>query len=642
MQYPLSFACPKSDWVPPALSDLPSWTGAKRVCVDTEFRDDHLDELGPGVRRGGYLAGISFAIEDGPAHYLPIRHLDGGNLDPDQVIAYVKDQAKTFDGSIVGHKLDIDLDYLAEAGVEFTSAKEFLDTGSAAALIDELQHRYSLDACAERWGLPGKDESLLREAARGHGLHPKRELWKLHSRFVGPYATGDAALPLALLRRQEKDLEAQDLWQVWRLESALLPALVRMRRRGVKIDLAHLGVVVGKMRAVIAECDAEVHHHTGYRIGVDNYYAPKAIAPALEHIGISLETDRHGNPTVSQEDLVVDHPVARAVQRARDHAKILQFAGTVHKHLIGDRIHCTFKQLKGEKDSHKDSHKEETKGAGFGRLSCIDPNLQNQPARDEELGPLWRAIYVPDEAEQIWISADFSQQEPRGCVHYAELLDLPGSHEAGDRYRSNPLTDFHEMVAAITGLPRKYCKDIGLGIMYGMGGGKLCRRIGLPTEWKVNERTGHKYLGAGPEGQAILDQFNRAAPFIRALAKACEAKAKRSGFIKTILGRRCHFPRIEATGEYDWTYKALNRLLQGSGADQTKKAIVDLDRAGIPLQLTVHDEVNWSEDRSDVGRARARKGGQVMREAVAMKIPSRVDIEEGANWGQMKPLREAA
>lgn len=638
MQMPLGFARPVTNWTLPDLGRLPSWGEARRVCVDVETRDDHLTELGPGVRRGAYVAGYAFAIEDGPSYYLPVRHFDGTNLPVENVVRYMRDQAKTFKGEIVGHKLDYDLDFMAEEDVNFGEAKAFRDTGSAAALIDELQHKFSLDACAERWGLPGKNESFLREAATAHGIDPKHDLWKLDPVYVGHYAQRDVELPLQLLRRQEKDLDAQDLWSVWDLESALLPVLVKMRRRGVRIDLPHLERVGIMMRRVLVEADAQIHHLTGYRVGPDNFYNASALEPLLNSIGIQLDHDKNGNPSVSYEDLEIDHPVAKAVQHARDHAKILQFEATIRKHLVGDRIHCTFKQLKGEKDSNRARGKDKTQGAGFGRLSCIDPNLQNQPAPGkggETLGHIWRAIYIPDDpATQMWVSADFSQQEPRGCVHYATLLGLRGAAEAAERYLRDPKTDFHTMVAEITGLPRDFVKSIGLGIMYGMGGGKLCRQLGLPTEWKTNPRTGTKYLAAGSEGQAILDQFNQRVPFVRALARACEDKAKRTGFIKTLLGRRCHFPQLD-TGEYDWTYKALNRLLQGSGADQTKKAIVDLDRMGVPLQLTVHDEVNWSEDRSDIGRARARKAQRAMIDAVVLKVPSRVDLEAGDDWGHM-------
>jgi len=227
---------PECNWKVPSMSDLPSWKGAKRVGIDSETNDRHLKELGIGVRRGGYMVGISFAIEDGPSYYLPFAHEGGDNLDQEQVLGYMREQGATFDGDIVGMNLSYDLDYFWEAGINFPAVRFFRDIQIADPLIYELHTSYSLQSIATRHGLPGKDETKLREAAAAYGVDPKSGLWRLPARYVGEYAEADAVQPLLVLRKQERQIDDKDIWDIYNLESRVLPVLVRMRRRGVRID----------------------------------------------------------------------------------------------------------------------------------------------------------------------------------------------------------------------------------------------------------------------------------------------------------------------------------------------------------------------------------------------------------------------
>ena len=157
---------PESSWTPPSLADLPTRWGSGRVGIDTEGRDPTLKTLGPGVRRGGYIAGVSFAIEDGPAFYLPIRHAGGGNLPEEAVLRYLREMGAGFTGTLCGANLGYDLDYLAEEGVDFPRVQWFRDAQVADPLINELHASYSLEAISERWRCGGKDEALLTEAGR--------------------------------------------------------------------------------------------------------------------------------------------------------------------------------------------------------------------------------------------------------------------------------------------------------------------------------------------------------------------------------------------------------------------------------------------------------------------------------------------
>ena len=648
-QQPL-FTTARSVWTPPALDSLPSWAGAKRVAVDCETRDEELRKLGPGFGRrpNTYITGISYAIEDGPSGYLPIRHEGGGNLPVDGVLGYLRAQTKHYKGIIVGANLPYDLDYLASDGVEFDREVLFRDVQVADPLINELHSSYSLDSIAERRGLQGKNEAVLRAAAADYGLDPKRDMWQLPARFVGEYATEDARLPLDILRRQEREIEDQDLWKVYDLESRLLPVLVKVRRRGVRINQDRLGMIEKWARGKEAEALKEVHTLTGVRIAVGDVWKAGALAPALEYIGVKVGKTAQGKPQIDQEFMAtIDHDVARALEWARKVNKLrTTFAASVRDHMVNGRVHCTFNQLKRQKDDGTG-----TAGAAWGRLSCQNPNLQQQPARDE-FAKMWRAIYEPEPGRK-WASNDYSQQEPRFAVHYACIsrefigrVAWEAAIVARDKYRSDPTTDNHQMMADMASIERKPAKEIYLGLSYGMGGAKMCAKLGLPTMMAVRgpgwalypadspegealiANGGRRFLAAGPEGQALINTFNEKVPFITKMAKACEKRAAAVGYITTILGRRCRFP-TDQYGNYDWTHKGFNRLIQGGGADQTKTAMVECDREGFDIILQVHDEIPF--DVAD--EHEAERAAEVMRTCVPLQLPSKVDIEIGESWG---------
>lgn len=270
--------------------------------------------------------------------------------------------------------------------------------------------------------------------------------------------------------------------------------------------------------------------------------------------------------------------------------------------------------------------------------SMSAPNLQQVPARHEVIGPLVRSLFLPEEGE-LWASNDFSSQEPRLLVHYASLLDLPGSDTMVDAYRHNPDTDFHQMVADMAGIKRKAAKTIGLGLMYGMGVAKLATQLDLSHD----------------EAKELIDTFHKKVPFLKGTVNSVMRRIDHpasGGAIRTLLGRKCRFPLWEpmqwgvnkalpyeqAVVEYGprikraGTYKGLNRLIQGSAADQTKMAMVALHEAGENLLLQVHDELVLSVKN----RAQAERAAEIMATCVKMEIPSRVDVEVGPNWGEAK------
>jgi len=652
------FLTVESDWRPPKITDLPSWANAKRVAVDLETRDPYLKTLGPGGGRwkDSYTTGISFAIEDGPSAYLPIRHRGGDNLPVEEVLRYMKDQAKNFKGSIVGANLSYDIDFLASDGIEFKEV-EYRDVQVADPLIYELSGSFSLLAIAQRYGLPGKDEALLRAAAQQYNVDPKADMWMLPARYVGSYAEQDSRLPLDILRKQERIIDEKNLWGIYDLESRVLPALVYLRRKGVRIDQDQLNKVEIWAESEEARLIAEIKTATGVSLSLDDCTTTSKIIPIIKHLGYEPGITDTGNPSVDKQVLAnIDHPAIRALERARKMNKLrTTFCASVRRHQINGRVHCTYNQLRMPREQSDDES-----GAAYGRLSCQTPNLQQQPSRDD-FSPMWRAIYLPEEGD-LWASNDFSSQEPRMTLHYA--LSSPTAigleawnvaKVAQETFLAEPRTDVHAMMGEMiqgrtpTKQERSEAKTIFLGLCYGMGAKKLCRQLGLPLKWVVRgiedrwtlyeygtpeaeemERQGMEpFQVSGDEGVELLRRFDDKVPYVRKLAKAVETKAKKRGRIKTILGRGCHFPPSD-DGGYEWAHKGLNRLIQGSSADQTKLAMVLLYENGFNLLGQVHDELMLSVKTEE----EAKEAAYIMENCLPLKVPTVVDVEVGESWGE--------
>lgn len=669
---------PPRTWTAPNIADLPTDWGSGRVAVDTETWDEQLTTLGPGVRRGAYIAGVSLAFEDGPAFYLPIRHAGGGNMDTAQVINYLRTMGQRFTGTLCGANLGYDLDFLEEEGITFPQVRWFRDVQVADPLINELHLSYSLESISQRWELPGKDESQLISALAAYGFkgtNAKKGIAMLPAAHVGAYGEQDARLPLALLRRQEREIDAQDLWDIYNLESRVLPVLVRMRRRGVAVDEDRLSQVEDWARTQQQEAlDAANHHITGHRLGFQDITNTNVLGKVLTSLGLELPRTRTGKLSVTKDVLEnLNHPVGEHLRRAKKMSTLrTTFCQGVRDHLVRGRAHCTFNQLRRQKDDGSG----ETEGAAYGRLSSSNFNFQNQPARDPEIGPMWRSIYVPDTG--LWAALDYSQQEPRHAVN-AALRDGPraigeaafeSAREAARRYREDPTMDFHDMMTRMIHgddllersgkdafkQARKNAKQVFLGLSYGMGGPKLCHDLGLPTAWRMmwwegrhrrhadfptheeavarrraGEAAGYQvrvFEVAGTEGQEIMNTFDARVPFVRRVAQHSQDIARSQGYVLTMGGRRCRFP-VMADGGYDWLHKAFNRRIQGNSADQTKMAIVELDAQGFNPQIQVHDEVDFSAE----SEAQAQEGGRIMEQVMEMEVPMKVDVELGTSWG---------
>tara|TARA_R100000458_G_C8209649_1_gene197562 strand:- start:121 stop:945 length:825 start_codon:yes stop_codon:yes gene_type:complete len=261
------------------------------------------------------------------------------------------------------------------------------------------------------------------------------------------------------------------------------------------------------------------------------------------------------------------------------------------------------------------------------------PNLQQIPKSGDPMGDQLRAIFIPNEKNHKWGCFDYSQQEPRLVVHYASLQGLIGADNFVSEYKENKNADFHEIVSEMAGIPRDKAKTINLGKFYGMGKNKLKAELGIKDE----------------EATRIMDKYDQRVPFVKQLTTQVSNRAQDAGRIRTLLGRVCHFHLWEpaqfgihtplsheaALAEHGpgikraFTYKALNRLIQGSAADMIKKAMVDLYKEDIVPLIQIHDELNISiEDEQQ-----AKKVKQIMENAVELEVPNKVDYEFGNHWG---------
>ena len=621
---------PKSEWVPP--HELPDLSEAKTIAIDVETKDPYLKTRGPGWPTGeGEVVGYAVAV-DGWKGYIPIRHGGGGNIDERICNIWMKKVCESPADKIM-HNAQYDAGWLRRMG--FTVNGRIIDTMVIASLLDENRFSYSLNALAFEYLSKTKSEKNLTEAARDFGVDPKAELWKLPSMYVGPYAEVDAELTLELWNFFKPLITKEDLWSVVNLELDVLPVLIDMTWKGVRIDQNRVERTRDFLLKEEKTMLSKIKHITGMNVEV---WAAQSLAKAFDVVGINYPKTEKGAPSFTKSFLSEqNHELPKMILRTRDLNKTSgTFINTIMKHTAKDgRIHSHINQIRSDDG-----------GTVSGRISMSNPNLQQIPARDPELGPMIRSLFLPEENEK-WASIDFSQQEPRILVHYAHAYgksqghDMKGVQEFVDGYQNDPDMDFHTMVADMAKINRKQAKTINLGMMYGMGVNKLSDQLDIPVE----------------EAKILVNQYHDRVPFVKMLMHGVMNKLnarQSSGSIRSILGRKCRFelwepdtfamnkalPLKDALNEHGpttrlkraYTYKALNRLIQASAADMTKKAMVDIYKLGIVPLIQIHDEIAVSVSNDD----QVDSIVYAMENAVKLGVPSKVDVEIGPSWGESK------
>lgn len=612
-----------SEWVAP--QTFPNLSTAKEIAIDLETCDPNLESFGPGwPRNDGYPVGYAVAV-DGWSGYFPVAHEGGGNLDKRMVEKWMKDVMATQADKIM-HNAAYDIGWMRAAGIDKINGR-IIDTMLAAPVLDENRFSYSLNSLGFDYLKEIKSEQGLKQAAADFGVHPKKELWKLPAMYVGEYAEQDAALTLKLWQHFKIKLRQDECEAIFDLETRVFPVLLDMTSRGIRFDRVKCERLIGQLQKRETEIYKEMRNMAGQSVDI---WTAQSIALAFDKLNLRYAKTEAGAPSFTKGFLdSCDHPIAKLIVEARETNKthstfLLPYLKFSEK---TGRIHPSVNQLRSDEG-----------GTITGRLSMANPNLQQVPARHEIIGPMVRSLFLPEEG-QLWASNDFSAQEPRLLVHYASLLNLPGSEDMVEAYKNNPNTDFHQMVADMAGIKRKAAKTIGLGLMYGMGKNKLAAQLDLD-------------IG---EASTLIEKFHQNVPFLKGTINAVMKRVEHpssGGAIRTLLGRKCRFPLWEprewgvnkalpyeqAIIEYGsqvkraGTYKAVNKLIQGSAADQVKMAMIKLSEAGIQSMLQVHDELALSVN----SREEALAAAEIMTTAVQLVVPSRCDVEIGPSWGEAK------
>ena len=642
---------PTTEWVAP--TEFPDLRKADEIAIDLETRDPDLKKLGSGAIIGnGEVIGIAVAV-DGYKSYFPIAHGEGPNMDKDKVLRWFKDVCES-PATKIFHNAMYDVCWIRNLGIKINGL--IVDTMIAASLIDENRFQYSLNSLSWVYLNKGKNESLLTKAAKERGLDPKAEMWKLPASEVGGYAEEDAALTLELWNRFKKIIIEEDLQDIFNLETDLFPCLVDMRHLGVRVDIEK----ANQLKTAMAVKEENLLQQIKIETGVDTQiWAARSIAEVFEKLKLPYSrTEKTDSPSFTKNFISThSHPVVRMIAEARKINKVsTTFIDTILNHEHKGRIHADINQIRSDDG-----------GTVTGRFSYSNPNLQQIPARDPDTGPLIRSLFIPEEGCK-WGTFDYSQQEPRLVTHYGIRFDYESAETIAEAYHNNPDTDFHKLVAKLANIDRKEAKTINLGLFYGMGKAKLMNELSVTKE-KADE---------------LFSQYHNNVPFVKQLTNGVMAAAQQRGKIKTILGRRCRFPKYEPILRgSDWgtfvpaedhdtmmelkemgphlldddnnvikdkdgnpkknywyknghrrafTYKALNKLIQGSAADMTKKAMVDLYKEGLIGHIQIHDELDFSIE----SESQAKKIKDIMENAVDLKVPNKVDYESGPNWGEIK------
>lgn len=643
-QMPMEFIVPETGWTLP--TELPDLRNRDLLAIDLETRDDGLTHgRGAGwVYKAGYIVGVAVAWEGGSV-YVPVRHPETDNFSVDSVVRWLQSHVESPTPRWVTQNGGYDWGWLdADFGVRMPDSEHLHDTQVAAYLVDENRLTYNLSDLCVSQGLPPKDETLLREAAHAYGLDPKKELWRLPARFVGPYGAGDADRTLRLLGSLLPTLRAEGLEDSYRLEMDLLPMTLAMRRRGIRLNLETCESAQVRLRARREAALSELSRNLGRPVTMAEVNRNKFLEMWFTDAGLTFPRagKKEAGSFESKWMKRVDHWLPQLIVEAKasDAAaeKFIQTFLIDYSH--NGRLHAEVHQTRSDEG-----------GTRSFRFSYSDPPLQQMPARDEEIAAVIRGAFEPEPGE-LWLGADYSQQEYRLIVHFASLLSLPKAEEAVRRYWDDPKTDYHSMVADMTGLDRKPAKDTNFAKAFGAGPPKFATMI-------------NKSLA---EATAIMEQYDDQLPFVSLLGKQCAQLANRRGYIKLLDGQRSHFDQWEPAyfpGEYlppcgraeaarraadeshPWygsrlrrafTHKAMNRLIQGSAARQTKMAMRQCWREGYLPLLQMHDELDFSFGSEQDGNRVA----QIMREVVTLEVPVMVDAEWGTNWGNAKYTFEKA
>ena len=608
----------QTEWIEP--EEYPDLRSYDEIAIDLETRDPELKTRGSGSVIGlGEVVGIAVAVP-GRKFYFPIAHGSGPNMDRKRTLEWFKDICGT-DATKIFHNAMYDVCWIRKLGIKINGL--VVDTMIAASLIDENRFKYDLNSLSWDYLGFGKSEIALVEAAKSRGLDPKADLWQLPAMEVGAYAEKDAELTLELWQVFKKEIIYQDVESIFNLETDLFPCLVDMRFLGVRVDVERAHKLKQDLEYQEKLLLSQIKKESNIEVQI---WAARSIAKVFDKLKLPYDrTVKTQAPSFTKNFLQEHpHPVVKQIAQAREINKAhTTFIDTIIKYEHNERIHAEINQIRSDAG-----------GTVTGRFSYNNPNLQQLPARNKDLGPMIRSLFLPED-KCHWGCFDYSQQEPRLVVHYAALHKFPTVYDVVDAYENDSSTDFHQTVAEMAKIPRSQAKVINLGLFYGMGKAKLQAELGVSKD----------------KAAELFDQYHAKVPFVKQLMNSASNRAQERGQIRTLLGRLCRFHLWEpnqfgmhkamlhedALREHGpgirraYTYKALNKLIQGSAADMTKKAMLELYKEGILAHIQIHDELDLSVE-SD---AQAKKIIEIMENAVNLEVPNKVDYETGKTWGDI-------
>ena len=599
----------------------PNLSSEPKLSIDIETKDPGLKDLGPSNYRAdkGYILGVAIGTD---------RHQEYYNYSQEHDRQYIKD-VMALPNTKLGHSLIYDVDWLESEGIKVNG--NLYDIMIAEALVDNTKDSYNLESIAEDYLGEQKDTSQVEQALAVLSIKPTKKrpiqdyLWLLSHDIVRDYALQDIRIPLKVFNKQHKTMENLGLLDLFDMESKLIRVLLYMRKIGVPYSTSLSQEASNDMQAILVESNRLLKNN----YGDPNPNSGKEIAYHFYKLGIDHPYTDSGNPSITREFLE-----SLVEEQGLEHYSVADFlpllilnarrlgkserdyiAGIREKYLCEDSetIRCTFHQTR-DADNF---------GTVSGRFSCSKPNLQqiSSKERDTFIGGHCRRAFTPYPNHK-WVKVDYSQIEYRILAHYAKGA---GAREVRERYNNDPLTDYHSYIVDLTGLKRPIAKNLNFGLAFGMGIKKLMRLYGW-DEYKARD---------------ILSIYHGEAPFVKATMKDVRDVAVSRGYVKTILGRRA------ILSDERKAYIMFNRVIQGSGADLMKKAMIDIFESGLldekaHMHLTVHDELDFSilNDNSLVGIVKEIK--HIMESALTLRVPIIAEASIGDNWGDVEKMELVA
>lgn len=555
-----------------------------------------------GLDKNAKVVGWVIYAPEAGATYTPVRHEGGGNiLNVDEfeaeLAAAFADRAR-MGFRTIGHNIAFDLRMSRRHGVVIRGVLE--DTMINEGLINDYAPSFSLESCAEENGVTPKKAMpmYMHLAQRFGGVADKKQMsnfWRLpgDDTMAIEYAEGDAITTYDLWECQQSKIMDKGLELVHQLECRLIPHIDQMNAIGMRVDQS-------KAETIMAEIDGKIADAMGVFPSGFNVNSSKQVEQLFLDNGISdFATTAKGAPSFRVEWLE-SRDLGRAILKVRQLRKARDSFITplIDTYNVNGRIHAQLNQSKSDEY-----------GAIGGRLSCSDPNMQAFPKRNKAVGKVVRQLIVPDFGDIY--ESDFSQQEPRLFTHYSECEALIKG------YTAVPFVDIHTVASQIMGVPRDYAKRLGLGILTGLGYKGLAEKNNMTL---ADATAAHKkYMAAFHE----IKQFQNDA----------KATAQARGYIRTLLGRIATFP------DRSKAYTAVSRIIQGSGADHTKTALLDACEfceahgGRIQMLMTIHDSFMYQTDNDDLA-----KELQGVIENAAPKlgviIPIPTETGKGKNWAE--------